>query len=77
MSLEFGGLFDIGNRWQTALREAHAEHRIGENADIGFTGINAQNRCVNVNKQELTRSIRSYTAGTTRTHDDHYHIRIR
>lgn len=77
MSLEFGGLFDIGNKWMTGLKEAHAEHRIGESADIGFKGIDRENVCINVNKQELIRLIRSYTAGTTKTHDDHYHIRIR
>jgi len=77
MSLEFGGLFDTGNKWLIGLEEAHAEHRIGENADIGFKGIDAENRCIDFNKEELLLKIRKYTKGRVKAHDDHYHIRMR
>jgi hypothetical protein len=77
MSLELGGLFDVGNRWRQGLREAHSEHRIGENCDVGFTGIDLQNECVDIKRAVLLRIIGNYVRGRTVTHDDHYHIRMR
>lgn len=42
MSLEYGGLFDFENNWATP----HRSHRIGINADIGFSGIDNSGSCV-------------------------------
>jgi hypothetical protein len=77
MSLEYGGLFDTGNRWRQGLGDAHAEHRIGENADIGFTGIDQQNKRANIRRVILLRIIRNFARGRTVEHDDHFHIRMR
>jgi hypothetical protein len=77
MSLESGGLFDIGNRWITGIGEGHAEHRMGENADVGFKGIDAGYRFVNISPDDLLPLIKRYTTGQPKRHDDHYHIRIR
>jgi hypothetical protein len=77
MSLKYGGLFDIGNRWLQGSKEAHAEHRIGENADIGFSGIDSGNHCTDISPDDLLPLIERYTLGQSKRHDDHYHIRIR
>ncbi|HWP82403.1 MAG TPA: hypothetical protein VNN76_07090, partial [Bacteroidota bacterium] len=77
MSLEYGGLFDTGNRWKSGIDEGHAEHRIGENADIGFRGIDVANRCLKLKRERLLRAIEAHTHGRVRTHYDHYHIRVR
>ena len=73
MSLASGGVFDYRNDWQTP----HAEHKVGENADIGFKGINNSNLCEDIKRGRLLRSIETYTRGLVKTHDDHYHIRIK
>ena len=49
MSLVDGGLFDSHNNWRTP----HGEHRVGKNADIGFTGITQDGVCVSFSKQDL------------------------
>jgi hypothetical protein len=72
MSLEYGGLFDVNNNWRTP----HGEHRVGKNADIGFTGLNTNNRCVNLNLMQLLTRIRAFTSGPTLRENDHYHIRV-
>jgi len=77
MSLVFGGLFDTGNRWTTGLGEAHAEHRLGQNADIGFTGVGATNQCDRLKTARLLRAIEVHTLGRVKVHDDHYHVRMR
>jgi hypothetical protein len=81
MSLEYGGLFDCGsktvqpNTWQAQ----HNSHRIGKNADIGFTGINPSNQCVPLisseNTRELIKVFIRYTAKYI-TEGDHYHITV-
>jgi len=72
MSLEYGGLFDTGNNWQTP----HREHRRGVNADVGFTGISANQQCVGINRRQLLGIITDFTSGPTLVEDDHYHIRV-
>lgn len=77
MSLESGGLFDINNNWRTP----HRSHRLGSSADIGFTGINQNNQCVNINRLQL-RTIFNDVANRNGTmvrilpEDDHYHITV-
>jgi hypothetical protein len=71
ISLEFGGLFDTRNNWQTP----HNEHRVGEDADIGFTGLNLDDECVGMNRRQLLNAIEDFTDGPTLTEGDHYHIR--
>jgi hypothetical protein len=76
MSLEYGGLFDCGsktvqpNTWQAP----HNSHRIGKNADIGFTGIDINGGCVSINRRELREFIRRYTQNQPLIEADHYHI---
>jgi len=72
MSLENGGLFDIGNNWQTP----HRSHRLGRSADIGFTGINQNNQCVNLNQRQLRNIITDYAGDDTLIEGDHYHITV-
>lgn len=74
MSLEKGGLFDINNNW----RPAHSEHRIGQNADIGFKGINQATQCVDLELEVLRRIINRFTTGPTLEHrgsHPHFHLR--
>jgi hypothetical protein len=70
MSLVWGGLFDIDNHWKAP----HAEHRVGINADIGFTGINGDGQCCSLNKRDLLGQVSKYTNGTRHLEGDHYHI---
>ncbi|MEW5798456.1 MAG: hypothetical protein AB1728_05575 [Bacteroidota bacterium] len=76
MSLISGGLFDFRNHWLEGDDEAHIEHRMGQNADIGYKAINPQTTCVDVELPVLLRLIGNYTEGRTVNHNDHYHIRI-
>lgn len=69
MSLEYGGLFDINGDW----RPPHRSHRTGENADIGFSGINSSNQCVQLNRARLEVNIDSYSESRI-IEGDHYHI---
>ncbi len=72
MSLEYGGLFDINNNWQTP----HRGHRIGENADIAFIGINRDNECENLNIRRLERLVRIHTQNEPVMEGNHYHIKM-
>ena len=77
MSLPLGGLFDFENSWQVP----HREHRVGRNADIGFSGIGSNGRCIErLNLQRLSEIIETYTDDDPYTHrgdSPHYHIRVR
>lgn len=77
MSLEWGGLFDNQNNWRYIVGATHGEHRIGRNADIGFSGIDQDGRCLRLNLIDLRRFILAYTTDTAFSHSDHYHIRMR
>jgi hypothetical protein len=63
MSLVFGGLFDTKHNADppTPWMTPHREHRIGINADIGITGIDTADSCVNLNKVHLEAVIISVT----------------
>jgi hypothetical protein len=77
MSLEWGGLFDINNNWQ----RPHAEHREGKSADIGFSGIDRNGRCVErLQIVRLRRLIDRHTTDAPYEHtgqNEHFHIRMR
>jgi len=81
MSLEFGGLFDNLNNWQYVRGRSHGEHRVGKNADIGFSGIDSNNRCVTrLRLALLRRLILRHTTDVPYEHtgqDGHFHIRMR
>lgn len=81
MSLIYGGLFDANHNapnprlWATP----HKEHRIGINADIGITGINAQNQCVNLDTTKVKKIMQDKTGKEPlREYDpDHFHVYIK
>ena len=77
MSLEYGGLFDCGSRTvpPNTWRPPHNSHRLGRNADIGFTGINSSNQCVPLNRARLEVKI-DYYSGNRITEGNHYHITV-
>jgi hypothetical protein len=70
MSLEYGGLFDLGNNWM----RPHGEHRRGINADIGFSGISNTNQCVTINRRQLRILIFQHTQVQPFIEGDHFHI---
>jgi len=70
MSLENGGLFDANNNWSNP----HQSHRMGTNADIGFTGISQNDNCVNLNRRDLENIIRRHTSQAPYIEGDHYHV---
>jgi murein endopeptidase len=72
MSLEYGGLFDVRNNWSSP----HKGHRKGLNVDIGFSGLDKNDRCVALNKQNLYGKILKATKKEPYTHTDHYHIKV-
>ena len=72
ISLEYGGLFDTGNDWQNG----HAEHRIGNQADVGDDGINEEGECVALNERDMKPVIEKRTEGELLIHGSHYHIRV-
>lgn len=72
MSIEFGGKFDISNNW----RGGHATHRIGTNADIGFTGVDENGNCVNLNNKDLKAIIKKYSSREPYREGSHYHIYV-
>jgi hypothetical protein len=76
MSLEKGGVFDIENNW--IPDSGHTEHRVGQNADIGYKGINQATQCVDLELEVLRRAIYKHTTGPTLEHKGsrpHFHIR--
>ena len=72
-SLPFGGLFDVSSSspWQ----RPHAEHRNGNQADIGFTAVSAIDTCVGTDRTLLNELIENETNAPTFVHNDHFHIR--
>lgn len=42
MSLEQGGLFDIGPPYGALWQSPHAEHRVGTNADVSKGNVGAE-----------------------------------
>jgi len=70
MSLKFGGVLDVNNNW----RQPHKTHRKGTNADIGFNGLDENNRCVELNQIKLLEIIRAQTNRKPYEHSNHYHI---
>ncbi len=70
ISLPYGGKFDVFNNW----RGSHASHRIGTNADIGFTGVDENGNCINLNKSDLREIITSNSSKAPIKEGDHYHI---
>jgi len=72
MSIEYGGKFDISNNW----RGGHSSHRLGTNADIGFTVINENNNCLDVNREDLRIIIKKFSSKNPYKEGDHYHIYV-
>jgi hypothetical protein len=73
ISLEFGGKFDVNNNW----RGGHSSHRIGTDADIGSTGLDENDNCVDINIEELRQIIEDRTELTPIYHDPpHFHISV-
>jgi hypothetical protein len=70
MSLKYGGLFDWINNWESP----HKLHRLGKNADVGFTGIDSNNRCVSLSKRFLYKLIQDITQIIPLEESDHFHI---
>jgi hypothetical protein len=79
ISLEWGGLFDNHlNDWRYHRERTHFEHRIGKSADIGFSGIDRNGRCViEIYRPDLIDLIELFTNDDVYPHRDHYHIRMR
>jgi hypothetical protein len=71
MSLPMGGLFDydIQKSWQPG----HTAHRIGRDADIGFTGVRT-GACVAYERSRLEFRIIKVTNKIPYPHRDHYHV---
>lgn len=73
MSLEYGGLFDFENNWATP----HRSHRIGINADIGFSGIDNSGSCVErLNLRDLEKTIEDQTQFRPFVEGNHFHIYV-
>ena len=71
MSLQFGGLFDIDNDWRTP----HRGHRVGVNADVGFTGIR-NGVCVSYNRARLLEAIVENARRAPLIEGNHFHVRL-
>ena len=69
MSLPMGGLFDWRNGWQAD----HFAHRIGQDADIGFSGV-LSSACVPYARALLEFHIRDITNRAPIRHSDHFHV---
>ena len=73
MSLEYGGLFDCMNNWQTP----HSSHRTGIHADIGFSGIDLNNACINsLDLDQLQRIFVNCGINWEIHNNNHYHITV-
>lgn len=70
MSLENGGLFDFQNTWLYP----HRTHRVGNNADIPFSGINSNGQCIILNRRDLYNTIMDNSNRAPFEEGDHYHI---
>lgn len=71
MSLVRGGLFDIRNNWISP----HSGHRIGLNADIGFSGVR-NGACVDYDRQRLEETVREVNRRRPRIESDHFHVSL-
>ncbi|HXE91161.1 MAG TPA: hypothetical protein VNK82_09380 [Terriglobales bacterium] len=67
MSLETGGVFDIGNNWQPP----HGEHRFGVNVDLDTAFVNPEQR------RELPRLMRLAGLRGPLDEGDHWHLTLR
>jgi hypothetical protein len=72
ISLDNGGLFDVNNNWSNP----HQSHRMGTNADIGFTGIDQNDNCMNLNLKDLEEIITGYIRRPPFREGDHFHITV-
>jgi hypothetical protein len=72
MSLPWGGLYDIGNNWSTP----HRTHRLGFEADIGFTGIR-EGVCTAYDRKLLQFVIREATQNAPLIEANHFHAFMR
>jgi hypothetical protein len=73
MSLEYGGLFDFENNWTTP----HRSHRIGINADIGFSGVDTLGSCIErLNLRDLEKTIEDQTQIRPYVECNHFHIYV-
>jgi hypothetical protein len=74
ISLEYGGLFDVGNNWNPP----HSGHRLGNNTDIGYSGIDENGQCVQFDqdvKNNLFQIIRDKLNKEPYLESDHFHTR--
>jgi hypothetical protein len=81
MSLEYGGLFDCGDRTRVqpvepnSWQPPHSNHRWGINADIDLRHLNSDNTCIQVNRARIEQICRD--RGIQPFEElDHYHITI-
>lgn len=73
MSLENGGLFDFKDNWIPS----HWAHRLGKNADIGYSGIDGNDNCIDpLDLTDLFNIITSRCSRRPIEEDErvHYHI---
>lgn len=70
MSLENGGMFDCENNWTNP----HLSHRLGQNVDIGFTGVDSSGDCVELDRNDLRIIITRNSAQLPLEEGNHYHV---